>query len=95
MSVAVFAIASLVLIFAVRPLALGRFRPSGGVRTGAAALVGSRGVVIERIAFPNAGTVKINGEVWTARAYGEGDVIEPDTLVYVMEIQGATALVTE
>jgi membrane protein implicated in regulation of membrane protease activity len=39
--------------------------------------------------------VKLDGEVWTARAYGEDEVIEPGTVVHVIEIQGATALVTE
>jgi membrane protein implicated in regulation of membrane protease activity len=94
-SVAAFAVASLLLMFAVRPLVLARRRPPVSIRTGTAALVGSRGVVVERIAFPNAGAVRINGEVWTARAYGEDEVIEPGAIVYVIEIRGATALVSE
>lgn len=94
-SVAVFAVTSLLLMFAVRPLFLARLRPRIGLRTGTAALVGSRAMVLERIAFPHTGAVQINGEVWTARAYGEDEVIEPGTLVYVIEIRGATALVGE
>jgi membrane protein implicated in regulation of membrane protease activity len=39
--------------------------------------------------------VRIDGEVWTARAYLEEDVYEPGTRVQVVEIRGATALVTE
>jgi membrane protein implicated in regulation of membrane protease activity len=90
-SVAVFAVASVLFLFAVRPLLLARFGAPIGIRTGAAALVGSRGVVVDRIAFPDAGAVRINGEVWTARAYGEDEVIEPGTIVDVIEIRGATA----
>jgi membrane protein implicated in regulation of membrane protease activity len=94
-SLAVFAVASLVLLFAVRPLVLARLRPRVGIRTGTAALVGSRAVVLERIAFAHYGAVRIDGEVWTARAYGEDEVIEPGALVYVIEIRGAIALVSE
>jgi membrane protein implicated in regulation of membrane protease activity len=94
-SVAVFAVASLLLMFSVRPLVLARLSPPAGIRTGTAALIGSRAVVLERIAFPHAGTVQITGEVWTARAYGEDEVIEPRTLVYVIVIRGAVALVSE
>ena len=94
-SLAVFAVASLLLMFAVRPLVLARLRPPVGIRTGTAALVGSRAVVTERIVFPYTGAVRISGEVWTARAYGEDEVIEPGAIVYVIEIRGAIALVTE
>ena len=94
-SLAVFAVASLLLMFSVRPLVLARLRRPVGIRTGTAALVGSRAVVLERIAFPRAGAVQINGEIWTARAYDEDEVIEPGTPVYVIEIRGAVALVTE
>jgi membrane protein implicated in regulation of membrane protease activity len=94
-SAVVFAVAALLLLFAARPLVLGRWRVPVGIRTGTAALVGSRALVVERIAFPHLGAVKIGGELWTARAYAEDEVIEPGTIVDVIEIQGATALVTE
>jgi membrane protein implicated in regulation of membrane protease activity len=94
-SLAALAAVALVLLLAVRPLLMARWRVPLGIRTGAAALVGSRAVVVERIAYPHPGAVKLGGEVWTARAYSEDEVIEPGTVVYVIEIQGATALVTE
>jgi membrane protein implicated in regulation of membrane protease activity len=94
-SLAAFAVAALVLLFAVRPLLMARWLAPAGIRTGAAALVGSRAVVVERIAYMHPGTVRLDGEVWTARTYGEGEVIEPGVVVHVIEIQGATALVTE
>jgi membrane protein implicated in regulation of membrane protease activity len=94
-SLAAFAVASLLLISAVRPLVPGRPRPPVAIQTGTAALVGSRALVLERIVFPHACTVRINGEVRTAHAYGEDEVIEPGALVYVIEIRGAIALVSE
>ena len=39
--------------------------------------------------------MKLDGEIWTARAYDEDDVIEPGKRVHVIEIRGATALVSE
>ena len=67
------------------------------LRTGTAALIGRRGVVVERVANDEAvGAIRVeNGEVWTARAYDEDHVIEVGTRVEVVEIRGATALITE
>jgi membrane protein implicated in regulation of membrane protease activity len=39
--------------------------------------------------------VKIDGEVWTARSLDDDVVIDPGTVVEVVQIKGATALVTE
>jgi membrane protein implicated in regulation of membrane protease activity len=39
--------------------------------------------------------VRIDGEVWTARSLIDDQVIERGTVVDVIEIKGATALVTE
>jgi membrane protein implicated in regulation of membrane protease activity len=64
------------------------------LRTGAAALVGARATVLERVDDTD-GRVRIGGEEWSARAYLDGQVIEPGTRVEVVEIKGATALVLE
>jgi membrane protein implicated in regulation of membrane protease activity len=55
LSVAAFALISLALLFTVRPLVLAQWRAPVGIRTGTAALIGSRALVVERIAFPPAG----------------------------------------
>jgi membrane protein implicated in regulation of membrane protease activity len=66
------------------------------MRTGAAALVGKQAVVLERIAnHEGVGCVRIGGEVWTARALDDDRVIEKGTRVDVIDIKGATALVSE
>jgi membrane protein implicated in regulation of membrane protease activity len=56
--------------------------------------VGRSGTVVERIANDeHCGTVRIEGEVWTARALDDDHVIDPGTKVQVVEIRGATAVV--
>jgi membrane protein implicated in regulation of membrane protease activity len=52
--------------------------------------------VVERIAnAEGVGCVRLDGEIWTARAYDDDEVFEPGTRVQVLEIRGATALVSE
>jgi membrane protein implicated in regulation of membrane protease activity len=89
------AVALLALTLA-RPVALRHMKVPPRLRTGTAALVGKQAVVLERIANDEGmGTVKIDGEVWTARSYADDHVIERGTKVDVVDIRGATALVTE
>jgi membrane protein implicated in regulation of membrane protease activity len=91
-----FVVGSLLLLTLVRPIAMRHRRLPPRMRTGAAALVGQTGLVLERIVNDEGvGCVKINGEVWTARSYDDDEVIEAGHHVHVVEIRGATALVTE
>jgi membrane protein implicated in regulation of membrane protease activity len=91
-----FLVVSGVLLGALRPLARSHRRQPPRLRTGSAALVGKTGMVIERIANDEGvGCVRIDGEVWTARSYDDDDVIEAGKRVQIVEIRGATALVTE
>jgi membrane protein implicated in regulation of membrane protease activity len=89
-----FLVASVALLGVVRPIARAHLRQPRSLRTGTAALVGARALVLERVDL-HGGRVKIGGEVWSARAYDETQVIEPGSTVEVFEIQGATALVYE
>jgi membrane protein implicated in regulation of membrane protease activity len=95
-SLAVFVVVAVVLLVSLRPLARAHLRQPARLRTGAAALVGRPALVLERIANDEGvGCVRIDGEVWTARAYDDDEVIEPGTRVHVLEIRGATALVSQ
>jgi membrane protein implicated in regulation of membrane protease activity len=95
-SLAVFLVIALALLAALRPLARSHKRMPPGLRTGTAALVGRDATVVERIAnLEGVGCVRIDGEVWTARSYLEEEVYEAGARVQVVEIRGATALVTE
>jgi len=94
-SVIAFAAVSLIVVAALRPIARRHRRLPPAIRTGAAALVGHRAMVIERIANgEGVGCVKIDGgEVWTARSLDDDEVIEAGERVEVVDIKGATALV--
>jgi membrane protein implicated in regulation of membrane protease activity len=92
---AAFLVVSIVLLAALRPVARAHQR-GRGIKMGTAALVGQTATVVERIAnAEGVGCVKLDGEIWTARAYDDDEVIEPGTRVHVLEIRGATALVSE
>lgn len=91
---AAFLIGSLASFLLVRPIALRHMRTPPQTRTGTAALVGARALVVEQV-DQDSGQVKIGGEVWSARSYDEDAVIAPGTRVEVLKIEGATALVSE
>ena len=76
----------------VLPVARRHVRQPPVLRTGSAALVGKSASVLEEITA-HSGRVRIGGEVWTARPYDESLVIGVGSLVDVMQIEGATALV--
>ncbi len=80
------------MLVVVRPVALRHLTLPHSLRTGTAALVGSTGLVIERVDARD-GRVKLGGEVWSARSYNPHDVLEPGTPVEVARIDGATAVV--
>lgn len=95
-SLVVFLVSSLLLFGFVRPIARRHMRTPAQLRTGTAALVGQTAIVTERIANDeSSGAVKLEGELWTARAYDGDEIIEAGSRVHVVEIRGATALVSE
>jgi membrane protein implicated in regulation of membrane protease activity len=93
---AAFLASSLLLLAIVRPIARRHVSMPPQLRTGTAALVGETAVVLERISNDeDVGSVRLKGQVWTARAYDDTDSYDAGSRVHVMEIRGATALVTE
>jgi membrane protein implicated in regulation of membrane protease activity len=92
----VFAVLTAVSFGIVRPIAKRHLDVPPQIRTGTAALVGRTAVVLERIDNDApSGSVRLDGEVWSARAYDEDHVFDAGTRVQVLEIRGATALVCE
>ncbi len=87
-----FVLVSIASVGVLRPLARSHLHVPPMLRTGTAALVGSRALVLQRV-DANGGRVRIGGEEWSARAYMEDQVIEAGARVEVVEIEGATALV--
>jgi len=95
-AVLLFALLTAVSFGVVRPIARRHLKTPPQIRTGTAALVGRKAIVLERIANDEGiGCVRLDGEVWTARSYDDDAVYEPGTRVHVMEIRGATALVAD
>ena len=86
-----FAAAALGGLALLHPLARRRRLGKTAYRSGEA-LTDRPAVVIEQV-DASSGTVRIGGEVWSARAYDETLVIPAGTRVTVFEIEGATALV--
>lgn len=76
----------------VRPVALRQMARSPLSREGSDALVGKPAEVVQEVTATH-GLVKLAGEAWSARALDESHVIPVGTLVDVMEIDGATAVV--
>lgn len=94
LTVLVFLALSLAVLRSLRPLALRHQRRPMTLRTGAAALIGQRAVVVDRIANDEGvGSVRLDGELWTARSFDDGVVIGAGEVVEVLAIRGATALV--
>lgn len=90
----VFTAMSAASLLVLRPIARRHLRTPVQLRTGTAALVGSQAVVIDRV-DRDGGSVKLAGEIWSARSYDEDHAFEPGTRVEVLKIEGATALVSE
>ncbi len=90
----VFILVAIFSVVALRPVARRHLHTPAKLRTGVAALIGKPAVVLERV-DAHGGSVKLGGEIWSARAYDEDRVMEPGTRVEVLKIDGATALVSE
>ncbi|HEV7804748.1 MAG TPA: NfeD family protein [Solirubrobacteraceae bacterium] len=92
----VFLVSSGLLFGIVRPIARRHLRTPAQLRTGTAALIGRTAIVTQLIDNDaESGAVRLEGELWTARAYDDDEVIEAGRRVHVVEIKGATALVSE
>jgi membrane protein implicated in regulation of membrane protease activity len=90
----VFIVASAASLALLRPIARRHMHTPAQIRTGTAALVGANAVVLQRV-DGSGGQVKLSGEVWSARSYDEDEVLEPGQRVLVVQIEGATALVSD
>jgi membrane protein implicated in regulation of membrane protease activity len=91
LDVAVFAATSVALITLGRPV-LKRRLHTAHVPTNIDALLGDRAIVVSTV-DAHGGKIKLRGELWSARAYDETQVLEPGQRVTVMTISGATAVV--
>jgi len=86
-------VASVAMLAAVRPSAVRRLRQGPSLEVGHGKLVGEHGLVTETISAHQAGRIKLAGEIWSAKAYGDAGLIAPGETVVVLQITGATAVV--
>lgn len=93
--VAVFAVLTVAVFFLLRPVAKRHLRQTSETKTGTAALIGRTAIVTAALEGPEmSGQVRLDGEIWTARGAGL-EAVPVGTTVTVLEIQGATAVVTD
>jgi membrane protein implicated in regulation of membrane protease activity len=90
-----FCAASVLLVVLVRPVAQRHRRVPALLRTGADALIGANGQVVQPV-DRYSGLVRLRGEVWSARLCDgtiDGASVALGDTVRVLAIEGATALV--
>jgi len=87
----VFAGVSIGLVTFARPW-LKRRMHGDLIHTNADALIGRKAVAVSAIDH-NGGQVKLDGDVWSARAFDDKKEISPGDEVTIVEIAGATAVV--
>ncbi len=91
----VFVLVSGLSVAALRPVVLRHARPAietGEMPFGIEALAGSHATVLEEVGGEH-GMIKIDGEVWQARAADTADRMLPGERVRVVKVEGATAIV--
>ncbi|GGK38488.1 NfeD family protein [Nocardia camponoti] len=88
----VFALSTGLLFLGVRPMLRRKYSTPPPFATNADALPGKSALVLDKVTAQS-GQVKLGGEVWTARPLDPVDVYDEGVTVYVMKIDGATAVV--
>jgi len=83
------------LLFSLRKLSLKYLLRNNHEKTNVDSLVGTEHKLLEAIAPEVAGSVKINGVVWTAVGETEETEIKAGTLVLVKEVKGNKLIVTK
>ncbi|MFT0763157.1 NfeD family protein [Scrofimicrobium sp. R131] len=93
LQIVVFVVVSILLLIFIRPWAKRHLeRSTPQIHTNAQALIGKSAVVTQTLEG-SAGRVQLDGSEWSARGEGER-VIAAGTQVWVVAIDGATAIVT-
>ncbi len=87
----VFAVVSISLVTFARPW-LKRRMHGDLIHTNADALIGRKAVAVSMVNHEG-GQVKLDGDLWSARAFDDKHEIKPGAEVTIVEISGATAVV--
>jgi membrane protein implicated in regulation of membrane protease activity len=90
----VFAAVSAALLGLVFPAARRHRKAPPSMKSGTERLIGTKAITLSDVTTASGGRVRIGGETWTARPYDVAQVIPAGEWVHVMEIDGATAVVS-
>ena len=85
------AVSVLLLVF-LRPIVQKAFKASKDQNSNLDALIGQKVRMLTTATFDTNGTVKLNGVIWTA-LHQNGDRIEKDTIVEILQIKGNKLIV--
>lgn len=89
----VFLVTSTLLIIFTRPLVNKFIKVPKELKTNAYSIIGKKGVVVTKINnIDGVGQIKIDGDVWSAKAFSNEE-IEKNVEVEVVEIDGVKAVV--
>ena len=90
-----FFLASLILLFFTRPVAVKYFNKDR-IRTNVESIVGKQAVVTEEIDnLGSKGTITVNGQEWSARSADEEKTIPEGAIVTVVSVSGVKLIVRE
>jgi membrane protein implicated in regulation of membrane protease activity len=81
------------MLAAIKPMIVRKIHHGQELKTGSAHVIGRTGTVVKEIHPDGVGSIRLGGDLWTARPYDEVSTIPPGTRVEVMSIDGATAVV--
>jgi membrane protein implicated in regulation of membrane protease activity len=90
-----FAVVSALSVWVLRPIIRKHALPAlknAEQTIGIKALEGAPGVALEQVTR-DAGLIRVEGEVWTARVFDATQVIEPNERIRVIEVRGTVAMV--
>lgn len=87
----VFLISSLVLLYFTRSVAK-EYLKIGKTKTNVDSLIGELGIVIKDILPFNTGQVKVKGQIWTAKALGDDEIMENER-IEVVDVEGVKLIV--
>ena len=90
----VFFVVSIVLLIFTRPI-FTKYLKVGKIRTNVESLIGEKAKVVSKINnLNNDGTVKVRGQIWSARSENDDEEFEADTIVYIKNVVGVKLIVS-
>lgn len=89
----IFLVTSILLIIFMKPI-MNKAIKTPTKKTNVNRIISKKGIVTETInKFDGTGIVKIDGELWSALAENEEEIIEKDTKIEVLKIKGVKVIV--